>query len=99
MSIVLEPGAEDLQAETESFTVTTDPQAFEAVRKALEDKGVLMETAQLQMVPKNLVKVAGKEAEQLLKLMEALEEHDDVQNVNSNFDIEEKELAALQNQS
>jgi YebC/PmpR family DNA-binding regulatory protein len=99
MGIVLEPGAEDLQVESESFTVTTDPQSFEAVRKALEDKGVPMESAQLQMVSQNLVKVTGKEAGQLLKLMEALEEHDDVQNVNSNFDIEEKELAALQNQS
>jgi len=99
MAIVLEPGAEDLQADEDSFTVTTDPQTFEAVRKALEDKGIPMETARLQMVPQNLVKVSGKEAEQLLKLMETLEEHDDVQNVNSNFDIEEKELAAIQNQS
>ena len=99
MAIVLEPGADDLQVEQESFTVTTDPQTFEAVRKALEDKAVPMESAQLQMVPQNLVKVAGKEAEQLLKLMEALEEHDDDQNLNSNFDIEEKDLAAFQNQA
>jgi transcriptional/translational regulatory protein YebC/TACO1 len=48
------------------------------------------------MVPQNTVKVTGKDAEQLLKLMEALEEHDDVQNVYSNFDIEEKELASIQ---
>ncbi len=99
MSIVLEAGAEDLQSDADSFTVITDPQTFDAVRKALEDKGIPFETARLQMVPQNQVKVTGKEAEQLLKLMEALEEHDDVQNLNSNFDIEEKELAALQNQS
>jgi YebC/PmpR family DNA-binding regulatory protein len=99
MAIVLESGGEDLQTEEDAFTVTTTPQAFEAVKSALETRSVPVESATLQMVSQNTVKVTGKDAEHILKLMEALEEHDDVQNVNSNFDIEEKELAALQNQS
>ncbi len=97
MGIILEAGADDLVTDEESFMVTTSPQAFEAVKKALEDQKVPIENASLQMIPQNTVKVTGKEAEQLLKLMEALEEHDDVQNVYANFDIDDKELAALQN--
>jgi len=97
LGIILEAGADDMQADDESFIITAPPQAFDVVKKALEDKHIVPESASLQMVPQNMVRVTGKEAEQLLKLMEALEEHDDVQNVYSNFDIEEKELAALQN--
>jgi YebC/PmpR family DNA-binding regulatory protein len=96
LGIILEVGAEDLQSDSEAYTVTTSPQAFESVRKAVEDNAIVIENASLQLIPQNMVRVSGKEAEQLLKLMEALEEHDDVQNVYSNLDIEEKELAALQ---
>ena len=96
LSLILEAGAEDLQTDDESFVVITIPQAFEPTRKALEDKSIKMESASIQMIPQNTIRVTGKDAEQLLKLMEALEEHDDVQNVYSNFDIEEKELAAIQ---
>lgn len=96
LGLILEAGAEDMQADDETFVVITPPPAFEAVKKAIEDKGVKPESAALQMIPQNTVKVSGKEAEQVLKLMEVLEEHDDVQNVYSNFDIDEKELAALQ---
>jgi YebC/PmpR family DNA-binding regulatory protein len=95
MALILDAGAEDLQTEPDMFTVTTDPQTFDAVKKALEDREILLENSSLQMIPQNTVKVTGREAEQLLKLMEALEEHDDVQNVSSNFDIDEKELAAF----
>jgi YebC/PmpR family DNA-binding regulatory protein len=95
MAVVLEAGADDLQTEADTFTVTTSPQSFDAVKKALEEAGITLESASLQMVPQNTVKVTGREAEQLLKLMEAIEEHDDVQNVYANFDIDEKELAAL----
>jgi YebC/PmpR family DNA-binding regulatory protein len=95
MDIILEAGADDMQSEGDEYTIFTSPQAFEPVRKALEEKGAIIESASLQMVPQNTVKVAGREAEQLLKLMEALEEHDDVQNVYANFDIDEKELASL----
>jgi YebC/PmpR family DNA-binding regulatory protein len=95
MGLILDAGADDLQTDEAEFTVTTTPQTFDAVKKALEDRGIVIEHAALQMVPQNTVKVTGREAEQLMKLMEALEEHDDVQNVYANFDIDEKELAAL----
>ena len=95
LGIILEAGADDMQSDETGFTVTTTPQAFEAVKKAIEEKGIVIESASVQMVPENTVKVSGKEAEQTLKLMEALEEHDDVQNVYANFDIDEKEMAAL----
>jgi YebC/PmpR family DNA-binding regulatory protein len=96
MGIILEAGADDMQSDADEFTITTTPQAFETVKKALEEKGVALDHTSLSMVPQNTVKVTGREAEQLLKLMEALEEHDDVQNVYANFDIDDKELAALQ---
>jgi YebC/PmpR family DNA-binding regulatory protein len=95
LGIILESGADDMQMEPDVYIITTSPHAFDEVKKALEDEGVVIENASLQMMPQNTVKVAGREAEQLLKLMEALEEHEDVQNVYANFDIDEKELAAL----
>jgi len=95
LNIILEAGADDMQNDAEEYTITTSPASFDAVKKALEDKGIVVEHASLQMVPQNTIKVTGKEAEQLLKLMEALEEHDDVQNVSANFDIDEKELASF----
>jgi YebC/PmpR family DNA-binding regulatory protein len=95
LNIILDGGADDMQADEDAFHIITSPQAFDGVKKALEDKGIVIENAALQMVPQNTVKVTGKEAEQTLKLMEALEEHDDVQNVYSNFDIDEKELATF----
>ena len=96
LGLILEAGAEDMQTDEETFVITTTPAAFEPVKKAIEDKGIKIESAALQMIPENTIKVTGKEAEQILRLMEVLEEHDDVQNVYSNFDIDEKELAALQ---
>lgn len=97
LGIILDAGADDLQTDAGTFTVTTAPQAFEAVKKALEENNILLESASLQMIPQNTVKVTGKDAENLMKLMDALEEHDDVQNVSSNFDIDDKELASLSN--
>jgi YebC/PmpR family DNA-binding regulatory protein len=95
LGIILDAGADDMQSDESEYTITTIPHAFEAVKKALDDKSIVTESASLQMVPSNTVKVTGKEAEQVLRLLEALEEHDDVQNVYANFDIDEKELAAL----
>ena len=95
LTIMLEAGADDMQTDEDFYTITTSPQSFDAVKKTLEDKEIVIESAALQMIPQNMIKVTGKEAEQTLKLMEALEEHDDVQNVYSNFDIDEKELASL----
>jgi YebC/PmpR family DNA-binding regulatory protein len=95
LGIILDAGADDMVTDEHEFIITTAPPAFEPVKKALEDKGIVLESAALSMVPQNTVKVTGKEAEQVLKLMEALEEHDDVQNVYANFDIDDKELAAI----
>jgi YebC/PmpR family DNA-binding regulatory protein len=95
LGVILDAGADDMQSDEAEYTITTSPQSFEAVKKALDDKGITTESASLQMVPSNTIKVTGKEAEQVLRLMEALEEHDDVQNVYANFDIDEKELASL----
>lgn len=93
LALVLEAGADDLKKEGEHFTVICAPEAFEQVKKAIEDKGVVPEHAELQMFPDNTIRVEGKEAEQVLHLVEALEDHDDVQHVYGNFDIDEKLLA------
>ncbi|RCK71881.1 MAG: hypothetical protein IGBAC_0681 [Ignavibacteriae bacterium] len=96
LAIILEAGAEDMKLEDDIFEIKTPPDAFESVKKALEANNIKIESAELQLVPENLVKVEGKEAEQVLKLIEALEEHDDVQNVYPNFDIDEKIMANFQ---
>ncbi|MGB9773755.1 MAG: YebC/PmpR family DNA-binding transcriptional regulator [Bacteroidota bacterium] len=95
LSIVLDAGAEDMRSDEESFEIITSPENFEAVKKALEENGVKIESAELQMIPQSTVRVEGKEAEQVLKLIEALEEHDDVQHVYANFDIDEKIMASF----
>jgi len=88
MSIVLDAGAEDLTDEGDAFAVKTQPQDFEKVKKALEEKGVKTETAELTMIPKSSINVTDKSvAEQILSLVETLEDHDDIQNVYANFDI------------
>lgn len=96
LEIILDAGADDLKVEDDWFTVTTSPETFETVRHALETKSIRVEQAELQMVPENTVRIEGKDAEQLLKLMEMLEDHDDVQYVYSNFDIDDKVLASFQ---
>jgi len=95
MGIVLDAGAEDLRNEGERWEVLSAPDAHEAVIKALEANGLTHEDASIAFVPKNLIRLEGKNASGMLRLNEALEEHDDVQNVYSNFDIDEKELEAL----
>ena len=95
MGIVLDAGADDLRSEGERWEVLSPPDAHEGVLKALEANRIPHEDASIAFVPKNLIKLEGKNAGGMLRLSEALEEHDDVQNVYSNFDIDEKELAAL----
>jgi YebC/PmpR family DNA-binding regulatory protein len=95
MTIVLDAGAEDLRNEGDQWQVLSPPEAHEAVMKALEANGLTPEDASIAMVPKNLIKLEGKNASAMLRLNEALEEHDDVQNVYANFDIDEEELEAL----
>ena len=89
MDIVLEAGAEDLQAEDEFFEIQTELESFDSVRKALLAEELQVENASLQWIAKNVVKVTGEDAEKVIKLIDALEENDDVQNVFSNADFDE----------
>lgn len=94
MSASLDAGADDLSDEGEAWEVISPPPLHETVLEAVKKLGVEPLSAQVQMVPKNLVKLEGKTAQQMMKLMDALDDHDDVQHVWSNFDIEEKEIEA-----
>jgi YebC/PmpR family DNA-binding regulatory protein len=93
MELVLDAGAEDLAREDEQFTVTTAPADLHAVKQALERAGLAASEAALAWIPKNLVKVEGENASALLKLLEAIEDLDDVQKVDANFDMELSEIA------
>ena len=95
MNVALEAGADDLRNDGDNWEVLSAPENHEAVVAALEKAKIPTVEAQIAMVPKNLMKLEGKSASGMLKLSEALEDHDDVQNVYSNFDIDEKELEAL----
>lgn len=94
LALALDAGAEDMRAEDGNFVITTAPSDFEKVKKALEDAGVHMDAAEVTMLPQTYVKLEGKEATQMLKLMETLEDSDDVQNVYANFDIPDEILSA-----
>jgi YebC/PmpR family DNA-binding regulatory protein len=95
MDLVLEAGAEDLRNDGVNWEVISAPEMHDQVTSAIEKAGILMASAQIAMIPKNLIKLEGKNASGMLKLSEALEDHDDVQNVYANFDIDEKEMEAL----
>jgi YebC/PmpR family DNA-binding regulatory protein len=88
MELALEAGAEDMKLAEGTFEITTSPTAFYAVKQALDDKGIPVSLAEVTMVPQTTVKLEGKQATQMLKLMDALEDHDDVQKVSANFDID-----------
>src|SRR5205814_5721473 len=94
MGAVLDAGADDLQDDVDNWEVFSTPDVFPAVHDAVKKLGVEPATAQVSMIPQNYVKLEGKPAQQMVKLMEAIEDHDDVQHVWSNFDIEEKEIEA-----
>jgi YebC/PmpR family DNA-binding regulatory protein len=94
MSASLDAGADDMSDEGDSWEVLSPPSLHETVLEAVKKLGIEPAVAKVQMVPKNLVKLEGKPAQQMMKLMDALDDHDDVQNVWSNFDIEEKEIEA-----
>jgi YebC/PmpR family DNA-binding regulatory protein len=95
LSLVLDAGAEDLRDDGGSWEVVTPPESFEAVRDALTKADIKPDSAEIGWVPQNYVKLTGTPAGQMLRLMEALEEHDDVQRVSANFDIEEKEIQSV----
>lgn len=91
MEIVLDSGAEDMTTETDVYEIVSSPDNFNAVKDALDVQEIPTASAEITMIPKTTVKVEGKQAEQMLKLLEALEESDDVQQVYSNFDIDDIE--------
>ena len=95
MLAALDAGVEDIVAEGDYFVVTTQPGDLEAVKKALEENNITYESAEVTMQPSTTVKVEGKTAESLLKLMDTLEEHDDIQNLYSNFDIDDSVIEAM----
>jgi YebC/PmpR family DNA-binding regulatory protein len=95
MAIVLDAGADDLRDNGDHWAVLSPPEAHDGVLKALDAAGIPHDEASIAMVPKNLMRIEGKNASSMLRLSEALEEHDDVQSVFSNFDIDEKDLLAM----
>lgn len=95
MTLVLDAGADDLRNDGDNWEVLSPPESHAQVLETIQKAGLPTVEAGIAMVPKNLVKVEGKNAAAMLRLSEVLEEHDDVQNVWSNFDIDEKELEAL----
>ncbi len=95
LAVALESGAEDVRTEEQTFEVVTAPKDFEAVKTALEQASFPVDQSEVTMLPQSTVRIEGKTAEQVLRLMDGLEEHDDVQHVYSNFDIPEEIMAAL----
>jgi YebC/PmpR family DNA-binding regulatory protein len=94
MEVVLDAGADDLRTEDDQFHVVTAPEAFEAVRSALEGAEIGTTEASLTMEPQNTVHLDGKKAQQCIKLLEVLEDHDDVQNVHANLEFDDADLEA-----
>jgi len=92
MAVVLDAGAEDLKDDGDNWEVLSDPSSYEAVLEAVKKAGIQPVSSSVAMIPQNYIKVEGAAANTMIRLMEALEEHDDVQNVHSNFDIDQKLL-------
>jgi len=92
--LAIEAGADDLRDDEDNFEIITSPEAFDAVLAALKGAGIEPQVAEIEMVPQNYIRLEGGDARQMLKLMEALEDHDDVQKVSANFDISEADMAA-----
>ncbi|MDD5091659.1 MAG: YebC/PmpR family DNA-binding transcriptional regulator [Candidatus Wallbacteria bacterium] len=90
MNLTVEAGAEDISHEADEFEITTASSSLDAVRKILEDAGLEIKSAEITMLPQNTIKLEGKDAEKMLKLMNSLEDNEDVQNVYANFEIDEK---------
>jgi YebC/PmpR family DNA-binding regulatory protein len=94
MTVALDAGADDMRDDDDNWEILSAPSALEPVREAVKKLGVEPASAQVAMLPQNYIKLEGKTAQQMVKLMDALDDHDDVQHVWSNFDIEEKEIEA-----
>jgi YebC/PmpR family DNA-binding regulatory protein len=92
MSIVLDAGAEDLRDDGENWEVLSDTSSYEAVLQAVKKAGITPSSSEVTMIPQNYIKLEGQHANTMIRLLEALEEQDDVQNVHANFDIDQKLL-------
>jgi transcriptional/translational regulatory protein YebC/TACO1 len=92
MNIVLENGGEDLNDDGDNWEIVTPPNAFEPVLEAVKTGNIQVVHSELGMVPQNYIKLEGAAASQMIRLLEAIEDHDDVQNVYSNFDVDQKQL-------
>ncbi len=92
MNIVLDAGGEDLKDDGDNWEILTDPHAYEGVLEAVKKAGINPEVAEIGMIPQNYIKLEGQQAATMLRLLEALEDQDDVQHVYSNFDIDQKQL-------
>jgi transcriptional/translational regulatory protein YebC/TACO1 len=92
MNLVLDSGAEDLNDDGENWEILTAPSVYESVLEAVKKAGISPASSSVTMIPQNYIKLEGAAANTMIRLMEALEEHDDVTNVHSNFDIDQKLL-------
>jgi YebC/PmpR family DNA-binding regulatory protein len=95
MELALDSGAQDVSTEGDTYEITTDLADFESVRKAIETKGWKLELSEITMIPQTTVKLEGKKAEQMLKMMDALDDNEDLQRVFANFDISEEDMMKL----
>ncbi len=95
LDIVLDAGAEDLRDDGEQWEIVCPLEAYEAVLQALKQAGIEVSGSELTLLPQTFVKLEGKDAQQMVRFLEALEEHEDVQHVYSNFDFDERELAQV----
>lgn len=95
MEVALEAGAEDIKEETDSFEIITDPSDFDAVKEAVDAAGIKYELAEITMIPQNMTKLEGIEAEQMIKFMDVLDDCDDVQKFYSNADIPDEVFDAM----
>ena len=94
MEIALNAGAEDMQPDADSYEIITSPEEFDAVLEAVKKAGIEPLSAEISMIPQNYIKLEGKDAQQMLKLYEVLDDHEDVQNVYANFDIDDETMGA-----
>lgn len=92
--IAIDGGADDVRDDGDNVEIITSPENFESVQSAIKTAGIEPQVAEVSMVPQNYIKLEGSSAQQMLRLMEAMEDHDDVQKVYANFDIDEAEMAA-----
>jgi YebC/PmpR family DNA-binding regulatory protein len=95
LSIILDAGAEDLKEDGKNFEITCQPQNLEKIKTVLQQKGIKYQTAEITLIPSSVVRVTGETAKRVLELVEALEEHEDVQNVYANFDIPDEVMEQL----